>query len=147
MIGLSIGLVDGGLVRRQAWAQLGGRRRLCIYVQQQQQQQQYPQTFFDRAPASARQHEGSAAAPTNHSRSQPQHVCELAPPTVPAILPTPVFPMPDLLEHSPSHATAQRIPRVEKLDGRQARAHKQPRVCTTRHAAILRAAHEWPSNE
>lgn len=81
------------------------------------------ETFFDRAPASASQNEGSAAGPHQPTlKAAALHICELSPPTVPTIPPTPILLL-DLLEHSHSHNTAQRIQRVESVGGRRARAH------------------------
>lgn len=85
-------------------------------------------TFFDRAPAKTR--EGSAAAAAAPTKStppanQPLHMCELSPPTVPTILPT-LMALLDLLEHPHSHNTAQRIQRVENVDGRLHDSSRNP---------------------
>jgi len=96
-------------------------------VQQQQQADRYSsivKTFFDRAPPARTR--GPLLPPTT-STNQPTtpkattHVRELSPPTVPTILPTLILLL-DLLEHSHSQNTAQRIQRVESVDGRRVRA-------------------------
>ena len=143
------GLVDGGgsgvVGRRQGCAcavWVGGRRMLVllqdviVQILIGSRQRQYLRTsrFFRLKPA---QNEGSSAAPPS-----PHHLCacELSPPpTVPAIQPTPISRFPRTQYTHSTHLLPQRI-----HESRTLTAHGRARnLCTTRHAIILRAAHEW----
>lgn len=78
---------------------------------------------------------------------KPQHMCELSPPTVPIILPTLI--VLDLLKLTHTHKHTHIIILLNASNGsRTLTAYARARnLCTTRHAIILRPAHEWASNE